>query len=381
MTCRRVGQLARGLVGLGIESLVVSLALAQGAAPAPAAAPPPSPLDLATALVDSAASAQSLADAMTAETGPPVRSLQQAAEVRYNNRQIAMLRANVAGLTPTERAEGAARRLDRAIAKGGDLRVASYPTSYGSILTVGSLPVFALTTEDLDEAGGESIHEATVHAQELLNKVVAEATEEAHLPYLLRAAVFTVIGAALAAGGVLLLLRLRRSLTLRLSRAAEARLAGVELGRLARAGSAQLFVGLSRLLAVVAWAGGLGLLFLWLTFALQRFPYTRPWGEQMGSYVVSAFQTVGVGIVASIPKLLVVLVVALAARLLSRAVGEIFRAVEDGRITASDAVRETTLPTRRMLQGLIWIFALVLAFPYLPGSDSAAFKGVSVMLG
>jgi small-conductance mechanosensitive channel len=85
--------------------------------------------------------------------------------------------------------------------------------------------------------------------------------------------------------------------------------------------------------------------------------------------------------VASIPKLLVVLLVAIAARLLSRAVGEVFRAIEDGRIAASEAMRETAQPTRRMLQGLVWIFALVLAFPYLPGSESAAFKGVSVMLG
>ena len=42
---------------------------------------------------------------------------------------------------------------------------------------------------------------------------------------------------------------------------------------------------------------------------------------------------------------------------------------------------ETAQPTRRLLTGLVWIFAVVVAYPYLPGSQTDAFKGVSVFLG
>ena len=372
------------------------LALLLWAAPAHAqdAAPPPSPaasqvgagapvgpLDVTTARVDSAENAQLLADAMLAEAGSPVRSESGEAAFSYNNRRIATLRASIAGLTPADRAAGAARRLQRVLETAGRQPVSVYRVSYGALVTVGTTPIFAIAHEDLDEAGGESIHEATVHAREMLERVILEATEESLLPYTLRAAVLTILGTLLASAGVLLVLRLRHRLTRRLAREAEARLTGAKLGHLARIGSAQFFVWLNRVLTAAAWVTGLTILFFWLTFALQRFPYTRPWGEEMGGYVLSAFRTVATGIVASIPKLLVVLLVAIAARLLSRAVGEVFRAIEDGRIAASEAMRETAQPTRRMLQGLVWIFALVLAFPYLPGSESAAFKGVSVMLG
>ncbi len=43
--------------------------------------------------------------------------------------------------------------------------------------------------------------------------------------------------------------------------------------------------------------------------------------------------------------------------------------------------RETAQPTRRLLTTLIWAFAIVVAYPYLPGSETDAFKGVSVFLG
>ena len=368
--------------------LQASPAGAQDAAPsgAPAQAAVPAgtqvaPFDVATARVDSPASAQALADALFAEAGLPVRSASGEAALLYNNRRIATLRASIAGLTPAERAAAAARRLQRVLETGGRQPVSAFPVSHGAVLTVGTTPIFAIVHEDLDDAGGESLHEATVHARETLERVVREATEEMLLPYTLRAVVFTVIGAILATAGVLLVLRVRQRLTEGLSRAAEGRLARAKLGHLARAGSAQFFVWLNRLLVLAAWAVGLAILFVWLAYALQRFPYTRPWGEEMGAYVLSAFRTVGTGIVASIPKLLVVFLIAIAARVVSQVVGEVFRAIEDGRIAASDALRETAQPTRRLLQGLIWIFALVLAFPYLPGSESAAFKGVSVMLG
>jgi small-conductance mechanosensitive channel len=382
----------RVITRFAVAGLALAL-LAAGAevraAEVPPGAPPPgntgadgtAPLDLATAPVVSAESAQALADAMAAEAGPPVRSQAGEAEFRFSNRRVATLRANISGLTPAERAAGAARRLERALDAAGRQPVSVYPVSYGAIFTVGPVPIFAITREDLDEAGGESIHEATVHAREQLDRVVREATEEMLLPYTLRAIAYTIGGAVLAAAAILLLRRLRQALTARLSRVAETRLAGARLGQLAQSSSAQFFLWLDRILAAGTWALGLGVMFLWVTFALQRFPYTRPWGEQMGGYVVAALRTVATGIVSSIPKLLVVLLIGLFARVLSRLVGETFRAIEDGRLPASEALRETALPTRRMLQGLIWIFALVLAFPYLPGSDSAAFKGVSVMLG
>jgi small-conductance mechanosensitive channel len=43
--------------------------------------------------------------------------------------------------------------------------------------------------------------------------------------------------------------------------------------------------------------------------------------------------------------------------------------------------RDTVEPTRKIANILIWIFALVMAYPYLPGAHTEAFKGMSVLIG
>ena len=42
---------------------------------------------------------------------------------------------------------------------------------------------------------------------------------------------------------------------------------------------------------------------------------------------------------------------------------------------------ETAKATRRLVIVIMWIFALTVAYPYIPGSSSAAFRGVSVFVG
>jgi small-conductance mechanosensitive channel len=58
-----------------------------------------------------------------------------------------------------------------------------------------------------------------------------------------------------------------------------------------------------------------------------------------------------------------------------------FRAVELGRVRPRWIYPETAQPTRRIITTLLWLFAIVVAYPYLPGSQTEAFKGVSVFLG
>lgn len=250
-------------VGLGLALLAAGTG-AVGAEATPGAPPPAAsarsavfPIDLAEVRVDSAAGAQALADAIMAEAGPPVRSLEDAAELRFNHRRIATFRASLADLTPADRAAGAVRRLERALAGSDDRAVAVYPVSYGAIFTVGTTPIFSITNEDLDEAGGESLREASAVARATLERVVRESTEERRLPYLLRAVGYALLAALLAGTALLLLLRLRRALTARLARTAELQFEKARLGHLALSGSAHLYLWMNRALSALVWVGGL----------------------------------------------------------------------------------------------------------------------------
>jgi small-conductance mechanosensitive channel len=135
------------------------------------------------------------------------------------------------------------------------------------------------------------------------------------------------------------------------------------------------------MVSLLAWATAIFCFLVWLTFVLKRFPYTRPWGEEVYVYVYGTAKTLLLGIAHALPNLLSVLLIFIVARILTRIVRVFFESVEREKIRPPWVYPETAMPTRRLLVAVIWIFAFVAMYPYLPGSDSEAFKGLGVILG
>jgi small-conductance mechanosensitive channel len=130
-------------------------------------------------------------------------------------------------------------------------------------------------------------------------------------------------------------------------------------------------------LAVVVLFGA----YVCLAFVLRQFPFTRPWGEQLGGFLFGSIRTVLGTMLGWIPGLFVATLIVLFTRWLTRLVSGFFTAVEEGRVAMPDALIETIQPTRRIVNAVLWLLGLVMAYPYLPGSDSPAFKGISVFVG
>jgi small-conductance mechanosensitive channel len=82
-----------------------------------------------------------------------------------------------------------------------------------------------------------------------------------------------------------------------------------------------------------------------------------------------------------IPGLLFVILILLIARLIVRVVRAFFVNVQEGHIQVGWVDQTTARPTERLASTVIWLFALVAAYPYLPGSGSEAFKGIGVFVG
>jgi small-conductance mechanosensitive channel len=137
----------------------------------------------------------------------------------------------------------------------------------------------------------------------------------------------------------------------------------------------------TRVLLLLTRVVDLILLYVWITFVLKRFAWSRPWGEQLGAWFLQTAGMLGTAAVKALPDLAVVGLIYIATRWLLRFVGMLFTAIEEGRIEVTETLKETTQPTRRIVTIVFWIFALIMAYPYLPGSGSEAFKGVGVMVG
>jgi small-conductance mechanosensitive channel len=142
------------------------------------------------------------------------------------------------------------------------------------------------------------------------------------------------------------------------------------------------FVSLLRtLLNLITWLLIAFLAYTWLIQVMRCFPYLRPWGEYLHLHITNAELSFGRSVLNSLPGLAVVVVIVLAARMLSQIVKNLFSAVEEGDVETHLFDIHTASTTRRIIVFVIWVAAVVVAYPYIPGSDSLAFKGITVFAG
>lgn len=116
-------------------------------------------------------------------------------------------------------------------------------------------------------------------------------------------------------------------------------------------------------------------------FALSQFPYSQPWGEGLGRFLVDHLFGLARGALEAVPGFFTAALIFLAGRIASRAVSGLFERVEKGQADLPWLDTDTTRATRRILMVPLWIFVITAAYPYIPGSRTEAFKAISVFVG
>lgn len=123
------------------------------------------------------------------------------------------------------------------------------------------------------------------------------------------------------------------------------------------------------------------LIYVYLNFALNLFPQTRYTAEKLFQFLVNPLGGMVDAVINFIPSLVFLVVLFFITRLGLRMVRSVFAAIEDNRLQIKGFETEWAWPTYKIARLVIIIFSLVIAYPYIPGSESAAFKGISIMLG
>jgi small-conductance mechanosensitive channel len=119
----------------------------------------------------------------------------------------------------------------------------------------------------------------------------------------------------------------------------------------------------------------------YLGFVLAQWPGTRGVSRNMLDFVIGPLRVVGQGIVNSIPSLVFLAVLFFVVRVILRLVRLFFDAIGQGTVTVPRFDRDWAQPTYKIVRFALIAFGLIVAYPYIPGSESAAFKGVSVFIG
>ena len=129
------------------------------------------------------------------------------------------------------------------------------------------------------------------------------------------------------------------------------------------------------------WLLILGLVQAYVTVVLSFFASTRYTSSRITSWLFSELADFAKTLVGYIPNLMLVVLIGLATSYLIKLNQYVFAEIRDGTLTVRGFYPDWAEPTAKLVRFLILVAAAIIAFPYLPGSDSPAFKGISVFLG
>ena len=125
----------------------------------------------------------------------------------------------------------------------------------------------------------------------------------------------------------------------------------------------------------------LTIFYIYAHLVLSFFPLTRPFAAHLLGYVLWPFEKMATAVWEQIPNLFFLAVLAFITRYVLKITRLFFKEIERGTITFRNFEREWATPTYKIVRFLIIAFAIVVAFPYIPGSESPAFKGMTIFLG
>jgi small-conductance mechanosensitive channel len=125
----------------------------------------------------------------------------------------------------------------------------------------------------------------------------------------------------------------------------------------------------------------LALALIYAGTVLAAWPWTRRLSTDVASFALAPVEVIGGGIVENLPSLIFLAVLFVLTRVALKLIRLFFEAVERGGVRLEGFDPDWAQPTYKIVRVAVVAFGLVVAYPYIPGSQSAAFKGVSLFIG
>lgn len=123
------------------------------------------------------------------------------------------------------------------------------------------------------------------------------------------------------------------------------------------------------------------IIYLSLPLLFSIFPETEKWTGTLLNWILSPLRIALAAIFHYFPNLFTILIIYFIFRYILRGIRYFFYEVKRKNITLRGFHEDWAIPTFNILRFILYAFMLILIFPYLPGSGSPAFQGVSVFLG
>lgn len=301
------------------------------------------------------------------------------APVVVEGRTLFTIPTNLGPFTAQERADAASARITRVAADvtASLDAITSVKGDTSTDIALGDRILLTVTDADAEASGKIRDDLVAEHMRDIQSALVSLRTDYSSRS-LLTGAAYTVLITVILMTVLMLLRRLRHAAVSRLqgSTIQPIRIQRVEL--ISAQQIKQFLIRATKairlLLVVIAF-------YIYIPLVLSLFPWTREYAPKLIDYIATPLLSAAEAILAYLPSLFVVIICAVGANLLIRASHFLFRELANETIAWSGFYPEWAEPTHKLVRLLILAITLVVVFPYLPGSNSPAFRGISIFLG
>jgi small-conductance mechanosensitive channel len=241
-------------------------------------------------------------------------------------------------------------------------------------------PIMAVVDADaaLEQVGRIALAAANV---DRLRRAITDYRQARSPAALRRAAIRSLAATAILALCIVALVWGGRRADEALTRRFKSRIQSVGIQSFQLMRAEQIWSSLRSALFAVRTIAFLAVVLLFAGFVLAQFPWTRSMSRDMVGFALVPVRVIGGGLIASIPSLVFLTVLFVVIRVTLRVIRVFFGAVRDGTVRLRNFDPDWSEPTYKILRLAVIAFALVVGYPYIPGSSTAAFQGISVFIG
>lgn len=132
---------------------------------------------------------------------------------------------------------------------------------------------------------------------------------------------------------------------------------------------------------VLKWATFGMIMYFSLPLLFSVFPVTQGWANTLFGWVWEPAKSILLSVLRYLPNLFSIAVIYMATHYAIKFFKFVSKEIEEERLKLSGFHPDWAMPTFNIVKFLLYAFMFVVIFPYLPGSDSKIFQGVSVFLG
>lgn len=132
---------------------------------------------------------------------------------------------------------------------------------------------------------------------------------------------------------------------------------------------------------IIKWFIILLVVYIALPILFGLFPWTKNFAETLIGYILNPLKKIAGNIWDYFPNLITIIVIVFVFRYFLKIINFFKEEIENGKLTIPGFFPDWASPTFQLVRVLIFAFMIVVIFPYLPGSDSPVFQGVTVFLG